>query len=78
MDIDKVTRPEDRGTTDDPAWQDDDLTGGNDSGTSRTEPDDIDKADGPDRTARILQSDGGSAAGAPGPDPSLTPPRTNG
>jgi hypothetical protein len=65
---------EDRGTTEDPKWGDGDYTGGNDSGTAGGGAKG-DKPQGPDKTSRMLRAEHSSVAGAPGPDPSMTPPR---
>jgi hypothetical protein len=54
----------DRGTHDDPAWKAVNLTGGNDSGTAPMGSGRLDPADGPDLTARITESEGGSVAGS--------------
>jgi hypothetical protein len=62
-----------RGTTEDPAWPKGDLTGGNDSGTVKRRDGEKDPH-GADRTARILEEENGSAAGFPGPDPSVERP----
>jgi hypothetical protein len=64
----------DRGTTEDLEWPKGNLTGGNDSGTAGVDPDHLDKPQGPDRTARILNEEGGSVAGFPGSDPSVERP----
>jgi hypothetical protein len=64
----------DRGTTLDPEWPRGNLTGGNDSGTAGVAPDMLDQADGPDRTGEMLDDEGGSAAGFPGPDPTIDRP----
>ncbi len=58
---------DDRGTTMDPAWDAANLTGGNDSGTARVDKDNLDRADGPDLTARILE-DQGTSLPAQGPE----------
>jgi hypothetical protein len=62
-----------RGTTEDRDWPAGDLTGGNDSGTAGKRSR-LDQSQGPDRTAKILEKEGGSAAGFPGPDPSVERP----
>src|SRR5690242_10998305 len=67
---------EDRGTTDDPAWGEGDLTGGNDSGTAGGE-DRGDQPTGPDRTARVAQADNVSVAGTRSQDPTMQPPQEN-
>jgi hypothetical protein len=69
-----VPKKDDRGTTEDPKWGDGDYTGGNDSGTAGGK-DEGDEPQGPDMTARILRAEHSSSAGAPGPDPSVAPPR---
>ena len=63
---------EDRGTTDDPAWGEGDLTGGNDSGTAVNDADKGEEPTGPDRTARVAQADNVSVAGTRSPDPIRT------
>jgi hypothetical protein len=64
----------DRGTTEDLEWPKGNLTGGNDSGTAGVDPDKLDEPQGPDRTAQILDEEGGSAGAFPGSDPSMERP----
>ncbi len=53
-----------RGTTLDPAWDPENLTGGNDSGAAADlDEEKLDRATGPDLTARMLDSDGTPMAG---------------
>ena len=64
---------EDRGTSNDPAWPQTDLTGGSDSGTSNIQPGTLDKPLGPDRTARLLETESTREL-LNQPDPSVRPP----
>jgi hypothetical protein len=68
-----IANSEDRGTADDPAWGVGDYTGGNDSGTSHIRPGSLDKAQGPDRTADLLNLESTRDL-LDQPDPSMRPP----
>jgi hypothetical protein len=68
-----IANTEDRGTGDDPAWGAGDYTGGNDSGTSGIRPGSLDKPQGPDRTAELLQKETTRDL-LNQPDPSQRPP----
>jgi hypothetical protein len=67
---------EDRGTTEDTKWIADDHTGGNDSGTSRIDPNRLDEPQGPDRTAEALNAIPTREL-LHQPDPSMRPPVVN-
>ena len=54
----------DRGTHNDPGWEAKNLTGGNDSGAAPIDSERLDRADGPDLTARLTELEGGSVAGS--------------
>lgn len=63
-----------RGTGDDPAWADTDLTGGVDSGTAHVYPGSLTHESGPDKTADLLDTDSTEQL-LHQPDPSMRPPR---
>lgn len=63
-----------RGTGDDPAWANTDLTGGVDSGTAHVYPGSLTHDSGPDETADLLNTESTEQL-LHQPDPSMRPPR---